>query len=189
MNILKKIGDCIFATSYYCIAIILGIVLSASLITYGGLKIYSNTIQQYSNTQITWNTLVEDIYSDLRSCKEEISILNNSIIGTENEQEISYKLNIISRTVEDLDNSMTFGEQYQAYTDLPQIVKSLSSVSKNIDTEKTSFSQNILDNNKELLNKYNQSALETNETLSTPLGKLIGNIFNLHSWPQVQINY
>ena len=189
MNVLKKIGDCIFATSYYCTAIILGIVLSISLLTYVSLNIYSNTIQQYSTTQLDWNNVVEDIYSDLRVCKDEINILNETIIGMEKEEEISYKLNIIYRTIEDLDNSMTFGEQYQAYTDLPQIVKSINSISKTVKSEKSSFNPNILDNNKELLTKYNQSALTTNETLNTTFGKLISNIFNLHTWPQVQINY
>lgn len=191
-NILNKIGTSLFATSYYVIAIIIGIILAGSILVFSGLKIYSNVTEQYSTTQLAWNNVTSDIYSDLRVCKDQLSELYNIIsIDSEDYNTHRMQLDKVSKSIEELDNAMTYSEQYSLYSYIPIITKNVNTLTKNIDVNKeTNFDYNgIMSNNKELLDIYNHSITKTNNNLTTPFGKLISNIFNLHAWPQVVIKY
>ena len=190
MNILKKIGTAIFATSYYITAIILGIIISIAIISFVGLKTYSNTIENYSQTQVAWNNLTEDIYSDIAICKKQITVLYSEIanLSQEEQETYSYKLNILTRRLEDLDNAMTYSEQFQIYPDLPDIVSTINNLTKKIEN-KSNFDVSFINNNPNLLTTYNNATLETNSSLDTPFGKIISNIFDLHYWSQLQIKY
>ena len=191
-NILNKTGTGIFAISYYTIAIIIGIILAISILVFSGLKIYSNVTEQYSVTQIAWNDVTADIYSDLRHCKTQLSELY-TMISVENENYDTQRMQLdkVSKSIEELDNAMTYSEQYSLYTYVPIIIKNVNTLTKSIDTKKeTNFDYNaIISNNKELLDFYNNSITKTNNSLTTTFGKLVANIFNMHEWPQVSINY
>ena len=191
-KILNKTGTGLFATSYYVIAIIIGMILAVSVLVFSGLKIYSNVTEQYSTTQIAWNNVTSDIYSDLRKCKNQLSELYN-MISVESEDYDTHRMQLdkVSKSIEELDNAMTYSEQYSLYTYIPIITKNVNTLTKNIDTNKeTNFNYNgIMSNNKELLDIYNNSITETNNNLTTPFGKLIANIFDMHAWPQVAIKY
>lgn len=191
-KILNKTGTGLFATSYYVIAIIIGMILAVSVLVFSGLKIYSNVTEQYSTTQIAWNNVTSDIYSDLRECKNQLSELYN-MISVESEDYDTHRMQLdkVSKSIEELDNAMTYSEQYSLYTYIPIITKNVNTLTKNIDTNKeTNFNYNgIMSNNKELLDIYNNSITETNNNLTTSFGKLIANIFDMHAWPQVVIKY
>ena len=191
-KILNKTGTDLFAISYYVLAIIIGMILAVSVLVFSGLKIYSNVTEQYSTTQIAWNNVTSDIYSDLRECKNQLSELYN-MISVESEDYDTHRMQLdkVSKSIEELDNAMTYSEQYSLYTYIPIITKNVNTLTKNIDTNKeTNFNYNgIMSNNKELLDIYNNSITETNNNLTTPFGKLIVNIFDMHAWPQMVIKY
>lgn len=192
VSILNKIGTCILASSYYITAIILSIIIAFAILIYSGLNIYSNTVEQYSNTQIAWNNITSDIYSDISICKKQLENLKPLITSEMEDAETTRnQIKKVEKSIEEIDNAMTYGQQYNLYTYLPTIFNNVRILTKNIDkNNETSFDYNaIISNNKELLDTYNQSVSATNNSINSKLGGIIAKIFNLHTWPIVEIKY
>lgn len=191
-SLFKKIGNGIFATSYYTITIIISIILTMSLFIFCGLKIYSNVLNQYKNTQIAWHNVTNDISNDLSEMKIQVSKLNTLIDTSSEDGSVQeYELVKVSKIIDEMDNAMTYAEQYEKYQDLTVCINKINTLTNSIDTNhETQFdSSKILSNNKELLNEYNNTINKTNKKLKSPFGKLIQNIFNLHYWNTIDLKY
>ena len=116
---LKNTGNFFGAIGYYISTIIIALILAVVFVAMFFLSSYDNITSDYSNVQIAWNNVDNDIASDLRETKTQIAILNTlNTIENPYYSETSKNLKVISNMIQDIDNAMSYQQKIAIYKEV-----------------------------------------------------------------------
>lgn len=188
LNFIKYIGNSIGAIGYYFSSIIISLLIAMAIVIISFLSLYSNITADYSDIQIAWSNVDEDLNKDLSFAKTQLQLLRELNVDTSlYYSETNKNLSLIDATIQDIDNAMTYQEKIRAYPKLETVLKDLDAMTKYMDKEqKLSFDINLLlENNEDLKNTYNKKCNYINKKLSQPQYKIIKNVFSFHDWKTI----
>lgn len=188
LSFLKTIGNGIGAIGYYFSSIIISLLIAMAIVIISFLSLYSNITADYSDIQIAWSNVDEDLNKDLSFAKKQLQLLRELNIDTSlYYSETNKNLSLIDATIQDIDNAMTYQEKINVYPKLEIVLKDLDAMTKYMDKEKKlNFDISLLlANNEELKTTYNGKCNHLNKKLSQPQYKIIKNVFSFHDWKAI----